>query len=146
MLDYYKILGVSENASQDEIKKSYRSLAKRYHPDVAGHSQEAESKFQEISEAYTILSDESKKEKYDTERKYGSSTSAFEEQQSTQRKNTKKTANPFQGFSSQSFKMNFGDMMFDELNNEKQKKQTSGQVDYADVSNQFAQFFGFRPR
>lgn len=60
----YKILGVAENASQSEIKKAYRNLAKQYHPDV-NKTTEAEEKFKEINSAYEVLSDETKKMNYD---------------------------------------------------------------------------------
>lgn len=64
--DYYEILGVAKDASQDDIKKAYRSLAKKYHPDVSTEPKEvAEAKFKEISEAYEILSDEEKRKLYD---------------------------------------------------------------------------------
>ncbi len=69
--DYYQILGVSENASGDEIKKAYRKLAKKYHPDANKGSKEAEQKFKEVSEAYHVLSDEKKRAQYDQMRKYG---------------------------------------------------------------------------
>jgi len=62
--DYYKILGVSKNASTEEIKKAYRKLALKYHPDKGG-DKEAEQKFKDANEAYQVLSDETKRRQYD---------------------------------------------------------------------------------
>lgn len=64
--NYYKILGVSESASEDEIKKAYRKLALKYHPDHNKGDKTAEAKFKEISEAYAVLSDPEKRKQYDT--------------------------------------------------------------------------------
>lgn len=63
--DYYEVLGVDKNADDDAIKKAYRKLAKKYHPDMNPGDKEAEAKFKEASEAYAVLSDKDKRAKYD---------------------------------------------------------------------------------
>jgi curved DNA-binding protein len=63
--DYYKILGVDKNASADDIKKAYRKLAVKYHPDKNPGNKEAEEKFKKMSEAYAVLSDQEKRKQYD---------------------------------------------------------------------------------
>ncbi len=63
--DYYKILNVSKTAKADEIKKSYRTLARKYHPDLNPNNKSAEDKFKEVSEAYEVLSDDEKRKIYD---------------------------------------------------------------------------------
>src|SRR5688572_7778393 len=63
--DYYRVLGVAETADQDAIKKAYRQLARRYHPDKNPGDKEAEERFKEISAAYQVLSDPEKRRQYD---------------------------------------------------------------------------------
>ncbi|MFH1790893.1 MAG: DnaJ domain-containing protein [Candidatus Omnitrophota bacterium] len=70
--DYYAILGVAENAALDDVKKKYREMAMKYHPDRNQDNKEAaEKRFKDISEAYYVLSDPKRREEYDTFRKYG---------------------------------------------------------------------------
>lgn len=64
--NYYEILGVSRNSSGKDIKKAYYQLAKKYHPDTNKNDPNASKKFQEVSEAYEVLSDENKRKEYDT--------------------------------------------------------------------------------
>ena len=63
--DYYEVLGVGRNADAAEIKRAYRKLAKKYHPDTNPNDTHAEERFKEISEAYDVLSDEEKRKMYD---------------------------------------------------------------------------------
>lgn len=71
-LDYYKILGVDKDATPSDIKKAYRKLAKKYHPDAnKDNPKQAEEKFKEVTEAYEVLSDEQKRKTYDTTGRVG---------------------------------------------------------------------------
>ena len=66
MRDLYEILGVEKNCSKAELKSAYRKLAKKYHPDVNPDNKEAEENFKEVNFAYEILSDDNRRQKYDT--------------------------------------------------------------------------------
>ena len=63
--DYYEVLGVDRNADANAIKKAYRKLAKKYHPDTNAGDPKAEEKFKEVTEAYNVLSDDKKRKLYD---------------------------------------------------------------------------------
>ena len=69
MEDYYKVLGVSDNASQDEIKKAYRKLSLLHHPDKNPGNVEAETKFKNINEAYQTVGDDAERKQYDMKRR-----------------------------------------------------------------------------
>ncbi len=94
--DYYEVLGVSKNASDDEIKKAYRKLAVKYHPDKNPGNKEAEEKFKEISEAHEVLSDKQKRARYD---QFGHAGVGG---------NGSMGGNPFQGGGFQNFNFDFG--------------------------------------
>lgn len=81
-IDYYKILGLAKTATTEEIKKAYRKLARKYHPDVNPNDKEAHKKFQEINEANEVLSDPEKRKKYD---KYGKDWQHGEAQEQARR-------------------------------------------------------------
>ena len=107
--DLYNVLGVERGATQDEIKKSYRKLSKKYHPDLNKDSN-AEAKFKEIAEAYEVLSDENKKSNYD---RFGTT-------------DNRSQGNPFQGFGGfDDIFSQFGDM-FGSRGNSYQRRQAKG--------------------
>lgn len=80
-IDYYKILGVDKNASQDDIKKAYKKLARKHHPDLNPNDADAKRRFQEINEANEVLSDPEKRKKYDQYGEHWQHADQFEAQQ-----------------------------------------------------------------
>ena len=97
-IDYYKVLGISKNATTDEVKKAYRKLARKHHPDLNPNNKEAEKKFQEINEANEVLGDPEKRKKYD---KYGKDWKHGEQFEKAQR--AQQSQRQYQGQGSQSY-------------------------------------------
>lgn len=80
-IDYYKVLEIKKGASADEIKKAYRKLARKYHPDLNPNNEEANKKFQQINEANEVLSDKEKRKKYDQYGEHWQNSEAYEQAQ-----------------------------------------------------------------
>jgi curved DNA-binding protein len=87
-VDYYKILGVDKTASTEDIKKAYRKLARKYHPDINPNNKEAHKKFQEVNEANEVLSDPEKRKKYDQYGKDWKHAEEFEKAKQQQKQRT----------------------------------------------------------
>lgn len=108
--DYYKVLGISKTASVDDVKKAYRKLARKYHPDLNPNDEAAKQKFQEINEANEVLSDPEKRKKYD---QYGENWQRGEEYERSQQQYRQSNENPFGG--SQGYTGNFDDGQFSDF-------------------------------
>ena len=121
MKDYYKILGVSKNADNDELKKVFRSLAKKYHPDRNKDDESAKAKFQDVNEAYGVLSDEKSRKEYDEKRAAS---------------NNKKDNQGFKSAGKSSSK----------TEHKSESSARSKEEAMADLNNYFANFFGFDPK
>ncbi len=98
-IDYYEILGVNKNASEEEIKKAYRKLARKYHPDLNPNDKEANKKFQQINEANEVLSDPEKRKKYDQYGKDWQHAEEFEKARHSGQRRSTAGAEDFSGFS-----------------------------------------------
>ncbi len=108
-IDYYNILGVSKNSSEQDIKKAYRKLARKYHPDLNPDDASAKKKFQQINEAHTVLTDSEKRKKYD---KYGKDWKHADE---FEKANKNQGSRSTRQRSSDGFSSEFGDDSFSDF-------------------------------
>lgn len=104
-IDYYKVLGVDKNATQEDIKKAYRKLARKHHPDLNPNDKEAHKKFQQVNEANEVLGDPEKRKKYDQYGKDWQHAEQFEKARQSQQ----------QGFERETFSGDFGDSEFSDF-------------------------------
>jgi curved DNA-binding protein len=91
-IDYYSILGIDKNATQDAIKSAYRKLARKHHPDLNPNDKEANKKFQQINEANEVLSDPEKRKKYDS---YGENWQQAEQFEQARQQSGRQSSNRF---------------------------------------------------
>src|SRR5215470_2614129 len=108
-IDYYKILGVDKNASPDDVRKAYRKLARKHHPDLNPNDKEAHKRFQQINEANEVLSDPEKRKKYDQYGKDWQHAEQFEQARQSRQRTGSYTGEEFGG--------DFGDSGFSEFFN-----------------------------
>jgi curved DNA-binding protein len=106
-IDYYKVLGVDKNATQEDIRKAYRKLARKLHPDLNPNDKEAHKKFQQINEANEVLSDPEKRKKYDQYGKDWQHAEQFEQARQSQQRS--------HGFGAETFSVDFGEGEFSDF-------------------------------
>lgn len=109
-IDYYNILGIGKQADQEEIKKAYRKLARKLHPDLNPNDKDAHKKFQQINEANEVLSDPEKRKKYDAYGKDWKHAEQFEQQKHAQQSAQGSRSQPFSGSSEEDFSSFFESM------------------------------------
>lgn len=127
-IDYYKILGVSKKASESDIKKAYRKLARKYHPDLNPNDKEAEKKFKEVNEANEVLSNPENRKKYDQYGEHWKDAEAYEKtaQQQQSRASQHRTYRSQQDFGQEDFS-DFFESMFGGKHEQQQRAAYRGQ-------------------
>ena len=125
-IDYYKILGIDKNATEDEIKKAYRKLARKLHPDLNPNDKEAHQKFQQINEANEVLIDPAKRKKYDQYGKDWQHADQFEQQRRSADHTQPGGAQDFSGFGDHDFS-GFFESLFGQGEGRQQKTKFRGQ-------------------
>lgn len=144
MVDHYKVLGVKETAPQEEIKKAYRILAKKYHPDINPDNPEADIKFKEIGEAYEILGDEVKRAEYNKSLHGQPKNQGFKAD--GVRKKNQGRPGPINPMDIINFSRSFENFMGEPFQKKTSGGETNREMDYRKVNEQFTNFFGFSPR
>ncbi len=149
MKDYYKILNISMNATDAEIKKAFRTLAKKYHPDRNPDDKEALRKFQEVNEAYEILSKEDSRKKYDNDRANFKGNNKDENNKSSKNSKAKNDNKKYQGKGDSIENLNkyfesfFGfNANSNDINKDKLKKEKNP----LDTSKMFESFFNIKKK
>ena len=141
-MNYYQILGLQRDVSQEEIKKAYRRIAKQYHPDSNPGNREAEKKFKEASEAYEVLSNEEKRKNYDHKL-----TPEWNKPKPTKTAENKTTVKqPFPFFSTEeSFEHFFGFCPLDnKTDSGKNRKTSNTKTNPLDTTEMFERYMGIR--
>ncbi len=128
-IDYYKILGIDKSANEAEIKKAYRKLARKYHPDLNPNYDSSKVKFQELNEANEVLSDPEKRKKYDKYGKDWKHADEFEKQSQNQQQNRSSQSNSSQ-FNEQDYS-SFFESMFGNTGGARQRTSSFKGQDYA---------------
>ncbi|AIZ42232.1 DnaJ C-terminal domain-containing protein [Cellulophaga baltica] len=108
-IDYYKVLGISKNATEGDIKKAYRKLARKHHPDLNPDNEEAEKNFKKINEANEVLSNKEKRKKYDQYGKDWQHADEFEKQKQQQRQHSRQNRGGAGGFNGGQSNEDFSD-------------------------------------
>ena len=143
MKDYYKILGLSPTATKKEIKKAFRQLARKYHPDLHPGDKAAAEQFKRINEACQVLSDDSKRARYDLDRKQqGQRQQTQQCRQHTQQK-AAHTSSAKPDFSQAFSRRAFEDVFFAGIQKPTPKDAGSDKKNPLDTSDLFKGFFGF---
>lgn len=145
MKNYYEILGIAQTATESEIKKAYRQLAKKYHPDANAGSKESEERFKEVAEAYKVLQDPSSREAYDNKLS-GRQASKPESKRSTSNKSPSGQSREFSVEDLEhSFERFFGfhPKQGTNVNEYRQKKSDKNPMD---TTHLFESFFGTRKK
>jgi curved DNA-binding protein len=129
-IDYYKILGLNKNATDDEIKKAYRKLARKHHPDLNPNDKEAHIKFQQINEANEVLSDPEKRKKYDAYGENWKHAEQFEQAKQQQQYSGAGGGGQYQQFSGDFGDENFSDFFESLFGSRGGRSRAGGQVKF----------------